>query len=112
MASLSTTDSVSTLKGVLTARLDGKVALVTGAGRGIGLGQRGASVVINYAKSAETANVVVKEIEESGARAIAVQADITRPEEITRLFERGQVPLWPPRYRNVQRRHRTLQPDH
>ena len=96
MASLSTTDSVSTLKGVLTARLDGKVALVTGAGRGIGrgvaveLGQRGASVVINYAKSAETANVVVKEIEESVARAIAVQADITRPEEITRLFEEAK----------------------
>lgn len=96
MASLSTTDSVSTLKGVPTARLDGKVALVTGAGRGIGrgvaveLGQRGASVVINYSKSVETANVLVREIEESGVRAIAVQADITRPKEITRLFEEAK----------------------
>lgn len=48
------------------------------------------SVIINYSKSAEIANVLVKEIEESGARAVALQADITRPEEITRLFEKAK----------------------
>lgn len=77
---------------VSTARLDGKVALVTGSGRGIGreiateLGRRGASVVVNYAKSAGAANEVVKAIEECGSQAIAVQADISNPADIGKLF--------------------------
>jgi len=73
--------------------LAGKVALITGSGRGIGkgmaleLGARGASVVVNYAKSASKAEEVVKEIIKGGSKAIAIQADVSKPEEIYKLFE-------------------------
>lgn len=76
-----------------TSRLDGKVALVTGSGRGLGagiavdLGSRGASVVINYAKSASAAQQVVAEIESLGSKAIAIQADISKTPEVSKLFE-------------------------
>ena len=77
-----------------TASLEGKVALVTGAGRGIGRGvalelaRRGASVIVNYVSSAGPANEVVKEIESynNGARAKAIQADVRKVSEIDRLF--------------------------
>ena len=73
--------------------LAGRVALITGSGRGIGKGialelaSRGASVVINYAKSADAAHNVVKEIKQMGAEAIALQADVSKPEQIFQLFE-------------------------
>lgn len=76
-----------------TRQYAGKVALITGSGRGMGrgialeLGARGASVVVNYAKSASKAEEVVKEIIRGGSKAIAIQADISRPEEIVKLFE-------------------------
>lgn len=66
-----------------TLSLDGKIALVTGAGRGIGraialeLAQRGANVVINYNKSAEAAEKLVKEIEALGRKAASMQADVS-----------------------------------
>jgi 3-oxoacyl-[acyl-carrier protein] reductase len=83
---------------VLTASLHGKVALITGAGRGIGrgcaieLGRRGASVVVNYANSKESADEVVKLIEETGtgAKAISIQADVSKPAEIERLFQESK----------------------
>ncbi|KAI9781536.1 MAG: Arp2/3 complex subunit, actin nucleation center [Geoglossum umbratile] len=81
---------------VPTARLDGKVALITGAGRGIGAGialelaRRGSNIVVNYASSAGGAEKVVKEIESLGRKAIAIKADITNPDEITRMFEEAK----------------------
>jgi 3-oxoacyl-[acyl-carrier protein] reductase len=71
----------------------GRVALITGSGRGIGRGMalelasRGASVVVNYAKSSSSAEAVVADIKKLGSKAIAIQADISNPDEIVRLFD-------------------------
>src|SRR5713101_4855494 len=73
-------------------KLTGKVAVVTGASKGIGasiaehLAAEGASVVVNYASSKPGADAVVKRITEKGGKAIAVQADVSKPQDITRLF--------------------------
>jgi len=72
--------------------LTGKVALVTGASKGIGagianaLGVAGASVVVNYASSKDAADRVVEAILADGGRAIAVQADISKAPDVRRLF--------------------------
>lgn len=77
--------------------LAGKVALITGAGRGIGrgiaieLGRRGASIVVNYAKSASSAEAVVAELKTLGSKSIALQADISKPAEVVGLFERAMA---------------------
>ncbi|KAB8360837.1 hypothetical protein FH972_024571 [Carpinus fangiana] len=78
-----------------TASLHNRVALITGASRGIGAGvalelaRRGASVVVNYATSAAPAEEVCARIHAlgNGARAIAVQADVSSVAEIERLFQ-------------------------
>lgn len=73
-------------------KLTGKVAVVTGASKGIGasiaehLAAEGASVVVNYASSKAGAEAVVKRIREKGGKALAVQADVSKHEEIKRLF--------------------------
>jgi 3-oxoacyl-[acyl-carrier protein] reductase len=73
--------------------LQGKVALVTGASRGIGraiaerLGRDGAAVVVNYAGRAEQAREVVAAIEKAGGRALAVQADVSKAADVGRLFD-------------------------
>ncbi|KAI0595134.1 putative versicolorin reductase [Biscogniauxia sp. FL1348] len=74
-------------------RLDGKVALVTGSGRGIGaamateLGRCGAKVVVNYANSKESAEKVVAEIKKFGTDAVAFKADVRKVPEITKLMD-------------------------
>src|SRR5579862_5849044 len=74
------------------SRLAGKVAVVTGASKGIGasiaehFGAEGASVVVNYSTSKSGADAVVKRITAKGGKAIAVQADVSQPKDITRLF--------------------------
>ncbi len=74
------------------SKLTGKVAVVTGASKGIGasiaehLAAEGASVVVNYASSKSGADAVVKRIKDKGGKAIAVQADVSKPQDITRLF--------------------------
>ncbi|MEG4629315.1 SDR family oxidoreductase [Microcoleus sp. AR_TQ3_B6] len=78
------------------ASLAGKVAIVTGASRGIGraialrLSQEGAAVVVNYARGAQQAKDVVSAIEASGGKALAVQADVSKTAEIRDLFDRTQ----------------------
>ncbi len=74
-------------------KLDGKVAIVTGASKGIGasiaeeLGKAGASVVVNYSSSKQGADVVVKKITDAGGKAVAIGADVSKPEEITKLVD-------------------------
>jgi 3-oxoacyl-[acyl-carrier protein] reductase len=74
------------------SKLEGKVAIVTGASKGIGaaiarhLAKAGASVVVNYSSSKEGADRVVAEIERGGGKAIAVGANVAKKAEIDRLF--------------------------
>ncbi|SPE59506.1 Uncharacterized oxidoreductase MexAM1_META1p0182 [Verrucomicrobia bacterium] len=73
-------------------KLSGKVAVVTGASKGIGaaiaqhLAEEGAAVVVNYSSSREGADRVVAAITSNGGRAIAVQANVSKKAEINRLF--------------------------
>src|SRR5881409_2993904 len=73
-------------------KLSGRVAVVTGASKGIGaaiakqLAAEGAAVVVNYASSKEDADHVVADITRGGGRAIAVRADVAKQAEIDRLF--------------------------
>lgn len=79
--------------GLASASLEGKVALVTGAGRGIGremaleLGRRGAKVIVNYANSDSAANEVVNLIKKNGTDAAAVKANVADVDQIVRMFE-------------------------
>jgi 3-oxoacyl-[acyl-carrier protein] reductase len=73
-------------------RLTGKVAIVTGASKGIGAGiakgfaAEGAAVVVNYSSSREGADKVVKEIEGNGGRAVAIQGDVSKAADVRRVF--------------------------
>ena len=73
-------------------KLDGKVAVVTGASKGIGAGiakqlaAEGAAVVVNYASSKEGADRLVDEITKRGGKAVAVQANVAKKKEVERLF--------------------------
>jgi len=75
-------------------RLQGRVALVTGGGRGFGraiveaFGSEGADVAVNYNTSAGPAAEVVTALEKQGRRALAVQADVTREDQVRALIDR------------------------
>lgn len=74
------------------SKLNGKVAVVTGGSKGIGasiaeyLAEAGAAVVVNYASSKAGADAVVERITGKGGKAIAVQGDVSKQEDIGRLF--------------------------
>lgn len=76
----------------MAKKLQGKVAIVTGASKGIGasiaieLAKEGAFVTVNYSSSKEAADKVVAEIQKNGGKAIAVQANLSKEEEIPKLF--------------------------
>jgi NAD(P)-dependent dehydrogenase (short-subunit alcohol dehydrogenase family) len=78
----------------MTKKLQGKVAVVTGASKGIGAGiakalaDEGASVVVNYSSSKQDADHVIEKIAARGGPAIAVQGDVSRQAHIERLFQR------------------------
>jgi NAD(P)-dependent dehydrogenase (short-subunit alcohol dehydrogenase family) len=80
------------------SKLSDKVAVVTGASKGIGasiathLAAEGAAVVVNYASSKEGADRVVAEIVRNGGRAVAIQADVARKADIERLFAEAVEP--------------------
>ena len=83
-------------------KLDGKIALVTGASKGIGAGialslaKEGAAVAVNYASDRKGAERVVEKIKAAGGRAIAVQGNVTSSEEIDRFFneQRSSSVMW------------------
>ena len=75
------------------SRLKNKVAVITGASKGIGaaiakhFAAEGAKVVVNYASSKESADEVVKDITDNGGIAIAIQADVSKGADVNRLFD-------------------------
>jgi 3-oxoacyl-[acyl-carrier protein] reductase len=81
--------------------LDGKVAIVTGSSRGIGastaklLAAHGAAVVVNYNRSKERGEEVLREITAAGGRAILVQADVTVQEQVEAMVHKTEAELGP-----------------
>ena len=77
-------------------KLNGKVAIVTGASKGIGAGiakefaEAGASVVVNYASAKQDADRVVDEISKGGGKAVAIQGNVAKKADVERLFAEAE----------------------
>lgn len=80
----------------MSQKLAGRVAIVTGSSKGIGasiakhLAAAGANVVVNYSSSKTDGDKVVAEITKAGGKAVAVQANLSKPAEIERLFDEAK----------------------
>jgi 3-oxoacyl-[acyl-carrier protein] reductase len=81
------------------SELTGKIALVTGASRGIGraialaLASAGADVAVNYLSSADKAGAVAAEVQAAGRRSVAIQADVSRADDVRALVDRTRASL-------------------
>src|SRR5262245_61225731 len=77
-------------------KLDGKIAVVTGASKGIGAGiakefaAEGAAVVVNYASDKQGADRLVDEISKGGGKAIAIQGNVAKKADVERLFAEAE----------------------
>jgi 3-oxoacyl-[acyl-carrier protein] reductase len=79
---------------IISPNLKGKVALVTGASRGIGaaiavaLSEAGAAVAVNYRERADAADALVADLNKAGGRAVAVAADVSQAASVTKMIDR------------------------
>src|ERR1700755_3548867 len=85
----------------MSNKLQGKVAVVTGASKGIGaqiarrFAEEGAKVVVNYSSSPDGANKVVADIKAAGGEAIAVKGDVSKRDEVVKLFAESSKAFGP-----------------
>jgi 3-oxoacyl-[acyl-carrier protein] reductase len=86
---------------IMNGKLEGKVAVVTGASKGIGaqiakrFAEEGAKVVVNYSRSNDAADNVVQSIKKNGGKAVAVKADMRNRGEVAHLFEETRSTFGP-----------------
>src|SRR4029077_12723877 len=85
----------------MSLSLEGKNALVTGGSRGIGraiaerLAADGATIVINYARNEQLAQEVVKAVSAKGGKGMGIQADVSKPAAVRRLFNEAEKAIGP-----------------